>query len=154
MCSSAAKRSMTDPLQELLDRQRILEVLARYAFGMDLGRRDLFESIWTPDASLVCTALDLDARGRPAILDYYDSRPGSAPQIPAVGGSVRIAANPIIELHGDRASVLSELAAFRYSETGINPYAIGYYEDELTKSRGSWFLSRRTMVVNPLAASR
>ena len=145
---------MTDPLQELLARHHILEVLARYALGMDLGRRDLFESIWSPDASLICTALDLDARGREAILEYYDRRPGSAPQIPAVGGSVRIAANPVIELQDGRASVLSELAAFRYSEAGINAYAIGHYEDELTKIQEKWFLTRRVMVVNPLAISR
>jgi hypothetical protein len=143
---------MDDEIRALLDRQQILDAFTRYAIGMDHGDRALFASAWTDDAVLVCEALRLDLHGLEAILRYYDQGPGAAPKPPAAGGSVRMVANPLVEISGDTARCTSELAAFRYIDDSVKPYAIGYYDDELVRGAGDWRLSRRVMVVNPIGS--
>lgn len=137
-------------LDDLVDRSSILGLYARYAIGMDQGDRQLFESVWTADAVLVCDALGLHLDGLAEIMGYFHRRPGAAPALPAVGGNLRLAGNHLIQVTGDRATGRAEMAAFRYTGSAMHIYTAGYYNDEFVRTADGWRLSRRDMVVTPI----
>ncbi len=145
---------MTGPdgaIRHLIDRAAILDVYSAYAWGMDTPDRDLFESVWTESAVWVCEALKLDLRGRDQIMAYFDKLPGRSPSLPDRFGSVRLAANPLIEIDGDEARGRAEMAAFRYDgDDGVCTYSIGRYEDRFVRVGDQWRIELRNMVVTPV----
>ena len=46
-------KSLTDRLQILEDKEAIRDLLARYAFNVDLSRFDAFFKLWTDDAVFI-----------------------------------------------------------------------------------------------------
>lgn len=139
-------------LAELIDRNEILDVYARYTLGMDRGDRDLFASAWTEDAVWICEALNLDLHGKEAIVAYFDRGPGAAPSTPQAGGNVRVAANHRITIEGERAEGTAEMASFKYTGELVHPYSIGVYNDRFIRTTEGWRMSYRNMVVTPVVA--
>jgi hypothetical protein len=138
---------------ELLDRLAIQELSARYALGMDGGRRELFESAWTEDAAFRCGELGLDCHGIAAILDYYDRGPGKAAPAPTDGSAVRLAGNLVLTFDGDTATGISEFIAMRRSDLTYFAYTIGVYEDTYRRGDDGWRIASRTMIVAPTRKS-
>lgn len=134
---------------ELLDRLAIQELSSRYALGMDGGRRELFASAWTTDATFRCDEIGLDCTGIGAILDYYDHGPGKAAPAPNDGSAVRLAGNLVLNFTGDIATGISEFIAMRRSELSYFAYTIGVYEDTYRRDEGGWRISSRIMNVAP-----
>jgi SnoaL-like domain len=137
-------------LAELVDRTEILDVYARYALGMDRGDGELFASAWTEDAVWICEALNLDLRGKEAIIAYFDRGPGAAPSTPKVGGNIRLAANHHIVIDGERAVGTAEMASFKYTGELVHPYSVGVYDDRFIRTSEGWRMSYRNMVVTPV----
>jgi hypothetical protein len=142
---------LDEDIRRLIDRSAVLDVYSAYAWGMDAPDRELFGSVWTADAVWECEALQLDLHGRDEILAYFDKLPGRAPALPARFGSVRLAANPLIELDGDTARGRAEMAAFRFDgDDGVCTYSIGRYDDRLVRTEDGWRIAHREMVVTPV----
>jgi hypothetical protein len=137
----------------LLDRAEILDVYSRYALGMDRGDRAMFASAWSADAVWTCAALGLDLTGHAAIMDCFDRRYASGPALPEPGGNLRLAGNHLVEVTGDRATGTAEMAAFRFTDDAMHLYTAGYYDDDFVRTGDGWRLSRRDMVVTPLAGT-
>jgi len=144
MTSAASTES-----SELLDRLAIQELSARYALGMDGGRRELFESAWSADATFRCDEIGLDCTGITAILEYYDQGPGKAAPAPSDGSAVRLAGNLVLTIDGDTASGISEFIAMRRSDLSYFAYTIGIYEDTYRRDDQGWRISSRVMTVAP-----
>jgi SnoaL-like domain len=136
-----------------MDRAEILDLYARYALAMDRADRELFSGVWSEDSVFYCAAIGLDAHGLPAILEYFDRRPGAAPPAPESGSSLRLSGNQHIVLDGDRATGVAEMASFRYTGAALYPYSVGLYEDEFVRTTEGWRIGHRIMIVTPVVAA-
>ena len=129
-------------LQELLDKQEIVEVLLRWCRGLDRGDEQLMASAYHPDA--------FDEHGT---TNYT----GSAAAAGYVGKHLRafkrhlhLTLNPLIEVDGDLASAESAMiASLVPNESGPEKLMLagGRYLDRLERRDGSWRLVHRQMIL-------
>lgn len=143
---------MTTPVPDRgADTLEILDLFARYAWGMDARDEDAFGSVWTADAVWTATT-GTHCDGREAILENF--RKSKSTPVPELGSAVRLFGHPMITFDGARATAKTEMVAFRFSAEGLAPYSVGYYDDVLERTGEGWRLSRRDMVVaSPKASS-
>jgi SnoaL-like protein len=122
-------------LQEVLDRQRILECLLRYCRGMDRLDLELTLSAYHPRA-----IEDHGARIAPCeefvpqVLEYHRV------------GEVRtqhILTNHLCELAGEVAHTESYVHCFSVLPTGRNRLSFGRFVDRLEKRQGRWGIVTR-----------
>jgi hypothetical protein len=137
-------------MEDLADRLAIFDIYSRYAWAMDTGDREMFEAVWTAEATWVCEALRLDLHGRDAILRYFDKGPGRLPAVPDLGGNIRLASLPILDIDGDTARGRAEMAAFRVEDSSVCTYTIGKYDDRLERTADGWRIAHRDMIVSPV----
>jgi 3-phenylpropionate/cinnamic acid dioxygenase small subunit len=133
-------------LQELLDKQQIIEVLYRYATALDTRRRALLDDVFVEDAIFVVGVGAGRYEGREAIGDVVTEFLGG------LEASQHIVTNPVIELDGDRATSRAYLHAQHYmpdQRTGGNTLEIGgTYHDELVRTEVGWRITRRELRVS------
>ncbi len=122
-------------LQEILDRQRILECLLRYCRGMDRLDLELTLSAYHPGA-----IEDHGARIAPCeefvpqVLEYHRV------------GEVRtqhVLANHLCEVEGAIAHAESYVHCFSVLPTGRNRLSFGRFVDRLEKRQGGWGIVSR-----------
>jgi hypothetical protein len=142
---------MSDPLRELLDRERIRELASAYAFAVD--RRDYarLRELFLPDARLAIyagdpapDALRFEARGQDAIeaaLRGIERYPVTSHQL---GGQT-------VELDGDRARAETRcLASHLFLRDGAR-FCLDMsirYQDRLARVGGAWRFAERALAVD------
>jgi hypothetical protein len=132
----------TDPqarLQELLDKQDILECLTRFSRGMDRFDRETFLRAFHPDATIAAGPFV----GSPA--ECYD---WAAPMHEA--GQVSTHHNLLnvtIDLDGDTAHTETYYLFVGRNRDETNWIAGGRYVDRLERRQGEWKIALRTNVV-------
>jgi uncharacterized protein (TIGR02246 family) len=132
------------PADRTADTLAILDLFARYAWGMDSRDEEAFASAWTDDAVWTAST-GTHCEGKEAILANF--RKSKSTALPEPGSAVRLFGHPMITFDGDQAIARTEMVAFRSSEGVMLPYSIGYYDDKLERTSGGWRLSKRDMVV-------
>jgi uncharacterized protein (TIGR02246 family) len=128
------------------DLLEILDLFARYAWGMDARDEDAYASVWTHDAVWTGNT-GTHCEGLEEILASF--RRSKSTALPEAGSAVRLFGHPMVTFDGDTATARTEMVAFRSTEQAIYPYSVGYYLDELRRTDDGWKLSRREMVVSP-----
>ncbi|HEU4428528.1 MAG TPA: nuclear transport factor 2 family protein, partial [Myxococcota bacterium] len=124
--------SLAQSVRDLLDREEIRELTARYAHGVALGDGTAVASLFTDDAVFSTEGgdemqLPNVLRGRDAITKFYAGlRPGAA--LPCVH-------NHVIQLDGERATGSCTLEV-RIALGGHSLSGAGYYEDAYRREGG------------------
>lgn len=115
---------------------QIVDLLNRYATGIDRRDWDLFRTCFTPD--VVCDYGDIGQwNGVEEITAFM--------QEVHTGPSMHRLTNYVIDIDGDRATARTYVQALVLgpdSQSGVD--AIGYYDDVLVRSEDDWRIASRT----------
>ena len=143
--------SLEERIARVEDRDQIRETIARYAHGLDLPDRDVFASVWTPDAVYRVDEPFGEVRGIEAITAAWDTFQ-----------------TIFIDMHhhtmnvivdgpdGDRASSVSFALVTGTDSEGTAWTASCIYYDQFQKIDGQWLFTERYDKVNymvPVAGS-
>lgn len=134
---------MTDTYR---DRSDITETLMRYATGID--RRDwaTLRSAFTVDCVLDYGQIGT-FEGVDAVADFMEQSHAAA------GHTLHRLTNVVIELDGDRAiarTYVDGLILAAHNTSGVN--AVGFYDDELTRTAQGWRIARRAFTAVRITA--
>jgi uncharacterized protein (TIGR02246 family) len=127
-------------LQAIADRLAIVEVLHRYAFGIDDADFDALATVFTPDAVMELPGWGV-RDGRPAIIELIS---GVVAELDATQHYVTNAT--VTSLDGDAATARCYLWAqhILHGTPGGDLFVVGgQYLDELVRLDGSWRIRRR-----------
>lgn len=129
-------------LAELVDRERIVDVLYRYATALDDRDWELLASCFTEDA--VADFLELGGvnEGREAIVELCRS------VLSGLDASQHLIGNPRVSLDGDRATATCYVQAqhLLVSASGGDTYLVGgTYRDRLLRTEHGWRIEHRTL---------
>lgn len=125
----------------LEDRLDIADVLVRYATGIDRRDWPLFRTVFTDDCVLDYGEIGSWA-GVDAVSDFMEQTHAMA------GHTLHRMSNQAIAVDGGTASARSYVDALIMSAdntSGVN--AVGFYEDDLTRTAAGWRIARRRFTV-------
>jgi hypothetical protein len=128
-------------LERLLARTEILEVLARYARGVDRADAALLKSCYHPDA--------IEEHGGNYTGNAFAYVDGAVPRIRAMGAMQHLLGSSHIEFDGDIAWVETYLWTFaRFTRDGhdIDTFTGGRLIDRFERRSGSWRIAHRRTV--------
>lgn len=142
---------MQDALQQLIDREEIRNVMARYARAVDRGDWEGIRDVYHPDANDDHGDYKGDLDG---LIDYIRERNGLLPQ------SIHFLGNCMIEFAGPDVAVVetyfitshtmgAEAQAAYGSGDGSNPIQFcqfGRYLDRMERRGGEWRIADRVCV--------
>jgi ketosteroid isomerase-like protein len=135
--------SLEERIASVEDRDQIRETIARYAHGLDLPDRDVFASVWTPDAVYRVDEPFGEVRGIEAITAAWDTFQ-----------------TIFIDMHhhtmnvivdgpdGDRASSVSFALVTGTDSEGTAWTSSCIYYDQFQKIDGQWLFTERYDKVN------
>lgn len=138
--TAGAAADPSGQLAELVDRQRITDVLHRYCRAVDRLDHDLLLSAYHPDAvddhgSFVGTAGDFAARTIDRMARAYEA-------------TQHRLANVAIDLRGDTAWVESYVVATHVLPGNAVEHAGARYVDRFERRGGEWRIATRVVVVD------
>ena len=130
------------------DRQEIIDVLLRYAGGLDGGDWEAVRSTFTDEPDIDFGAMG-SWKGRDAVGDFLDTFTGILEQTGAKPGHIlHRMSNQVITVDGDGAEARTYLDALLL--TGVNGpgvQAVGYYDDHLVRTADGWRVDRRRFTI-------
>ena len=129
-------------LAALTDRLAIVDLLHRYATGLDTKDWDKLASVFTADGVADYGALGGVNQGPAAIVKLCSGALGG------LDASQHIITNEVIELDGDRARARCYFQAqhvFTGAEGGDNFLVGGTYDDEIVRTVDGWRIRHRTL---------
>ncbi|MBJ7336183.1 nuclear transport factor 2 family protein [Mycolicibacterium sp.] len=124
-------------MTEREDRQDILEVLLRYATGIDRRDWPLFRTAFTDDCELDYGEIGT-WRGVDAVTEFMETSHAT------VGHTMHRLTNQVITVDGDSAQArtyVDGLIMFGENDSGVN--AVGFYDDEIIRTDMGWRIGRR-----------
>lgn len=125
----------------LQDRLDITDVLVRYATGIDRRDWPLFRTVFTDDCVLDYGEIGC-WDGVDAVADFMEQTHAMA------GYTLHRMTNQAIAVDGESASARSYVDALIMSAdntSGVN--AVGFYDDDLTRTARGWRIARRKFTV-------
>ena len=131
---------MEDALQEILDRQEIIDLTIAYGWLLDHGPREHLDTIFTEDA--VCDYMSVVVEGLPAIIEKVTNALGP------LDASQHIVSNQQVTIDGDTATCRCYLHAqhtLRGTEGGDNFVIAGRYDDKLIRTPDGWRITFRKL---------
>ena len=132
--------SSHDLVQQLLDREAIRDLLARYPQAFDDRDWAAWEQLWTEDVEWIVDGTSI--HGLPAVREFMVNC------LPDDYGSKHLCGIPVIELgeDGTTAHARTDVVwiAANYENT-----IVARYVDDLVKRDGRWKIARRDEVVVP-----
>ena len=130
-----------DRLERYLSRSEILEVLARYARGVDRGDADLLKSCYHPDA--------IEEHAGNYTGNAFAYIDGAVPRIRKMGVMQHLLSSTHIEFDGDVAWVetyVLTFARFAGSENSTDTFTGGRLIDRFERRDGVWKIAHRRTV--------
>ncbi|MGA5543343.1 nuclear transport factor 2 family protein [Mycobacterium sp. NPDC051198] len=119
------------------DRLDIIDVLVRYATGIDRRDWPLFRTVFTDDCVLDYGEIG-KWNGVDAVTEFMD-------QVHAMAGhTLHRLSNHAIAVDGDTATArtyVDSLIMAQDNSSGVN--GVGFYDDELVRSTAGWQIARR-----------
>jgi ketosteroid isomerase-like protein len=135
--------SLEQRVAQIEDRDQIRETIARYAHGLDLPDRDVFASVWAPDAVYRVDEPFGEVRGVAAITAAWDT-------FQTIFVSMyHHTMNVVVDgPHGDAASAVSFALVTGTDAEGTAWTASCIYYDTFARIDGRWLLTERYDKVN------
>jgi len=145
---------MTTTLEEMLDRQAIVDLTIAYGWVLDHGPRERLREVFTDDAVAVFGGVE--HQGVDEIITRVDSALGR------LSISQHIISNQQVELDGDTGTARCYLHAqhtLRGADGGDNFVMAGRYIDQVVRTPEGWRISHRQLLIdwtegNPMVVSR
>lgn len=145
----AAQPTQAQMVQELYDRQMILELMAAYGQAMDASDGDAFVKLFTPDAVLIAGGGET-FKGTEALRRIG----ASAGQREVVSGPVQPRGYPVhhqysnvsMDIRGNSATVRANWLVINGRVRIPAMQSMGHYEDKLVKRNGRWLYTERRIV--------
>lgn len=132
------------------DRAAIKNLQARYMFALDWQDPDAYAATFTEDGVLISAIAQ--ARGRDAIRgEVVKMRDNDRATLAKEGlrpfSRRHVITNLVLRIEGDHAIGRAYWAGYNDDNPDRHPYleSYGHYEDELTRVRGQWLFSKRTI---------
>lgn len=119
------------------DRDDIVDVLVRYATGIDRRDWPLFRTVFTEDCRLDYGEIGA-WNGVDAVTEFMDQTHAMA------GHTLHRLSNHAIAVDGDTAAARTYVDAVIMAQdnnSGVN--AVGFYDDELVRAADGWRIARR-----------
>ncbi|MGV0736162.1 MULTISPECIES: nuclear transport factor 2 family protein [Mycobacterium] len=119
------------------DRLDIVDVLVRYATGIDRRDWPLFRTVFTDDCVLDYGEIGT-WQGVDAVTEFMDQSHAMA------GHTMHRLSNHAIAVDGDTATArtyIDGLIMAQDNNSGVN--AVGFYDDELVRTPAGWRIARR-----------
>jgi uncharacterized protein (TIGR02246 family) len=129
-----------DALTELIEREAIRDLLARYAMAFDDRDWAGWEALWTDDVVFVVDGAAIE--GLPAVREFMM---GCLPQDYV---SKHLCGPSVIELGEDGVSARAKTDVV-WIAANYNNQIVARYEDTLVKTQAGWRISRRDERVVP-----
>ena len=129
------------PDTSLRDELAILRTLSAYCRLCDDGEFAALVEHFTPDGEIVFG--DDVTSGRAKLLAWFERR-----QTPERRGK-HLTLNPIVELAGRRADVVSDFVFLRVVDGAPKPMIAGRYLDDLSYDGSRWLIERRDITLMP-----
>jgi hypothetical protein len=132
---------MRSPLEELVEKQAIAELVHRYALALDRKDWALLDRCFTPDARL-----DYRSAGGPAGAYHPELRKWLVQVLEPIPVMQHLVSNLVIELDGDRARATVygvNVNRMGPDESGPNLVCGGIYHDRLVKGEDGWRFCER-----------
>jgi 3-phenylpropionate/cinnamic acid dioxygenase small subunit len=130
--------------------EEVGEVLIRYATGIDRRDWDLFRTCFTDDVEADYGEIGV-WHGVDEITTWM--RDTHAPCGHTMHRITNVAVTPVGDDHAEARSYVEALVLFGDNVSGVN--AVGFYDDELVRTDGSWRIAKRrftTVRVDPVGA--
>lgn len=121
----------------MTDRDEIIDVLVRYATGIDRRDWPLFRTVFTDDCVLDYGEIG-SWTGADAVTEFMDQTHAQA------GHTLHRLSNHAITVDGDTATARTYVDALILAQdnnSGVN--AVGFYDDEFVRTPKGWRLARR-----------
>lgn len=119
------------------DRDELIDLTIRYATAIDSQRYQLLASVFTADAKL-----DYGEVGQwnsaAEITEFMDVAHAGA------ANTLHRMSNQVMEVDGDTATMRTYVDALILGPEGSGVNAIGFYDDEATRTDDGWRISKRT----------
>ncbi|WP_313802954.1 nuclear transport factor 2 family protein [Sphingobium sp.] len=134
---------MTDCLQALYDRSDLLELVNRYARGLDRCDVDQLKAVFFEDATVDMISFSGHAHA-------FAETTLAALRVRAVTTS-HLTSNCLFEIAGDRAtgeSCLISISVMKDGEAGKPAIHVGRYLDRFERRNGEWKIACRTIVID------
>jgi uncharacterized protein (TIGR02246 family) len=129
-----------DALQELIDRERIRDLLARYPMAFDDADWAAWDEIWTDDLVWVVEGKAIE--GLPAVREFMVGC------LPGDYTGKHLCGSPVIDLAPDGMSARTRTDVVWIAQNYENTI-VARYVDDLVKRDGRWRISRREEEVVP-----
>jgi hypothetical protein len=120
----------------------IRDLTARYNRAADDGDVADFVGVFTDDG-----ILEVQSTGGEPRLYSGREQLAAVPELSG-GQQVHFKTDPVIELHGDRATQVCTLILCRRLDGRLSGFTTGRYTDELVRSDDGWRFVRRTVLVD------
>lgn len=138
------RESIDARLRLLEDERAILRTLHAYGHAVDAADRDAYLDLWTQDAAF-------DARGRQPgdvsrVVRGVEARTDFIEHFsrPPIGWHKHLLIEPLVDVDGDTARVVSYFAVLREEEDRPIVWVFGRYRDTLVRcSDGTWRFAER-----------
>lgn len=117
-------------LQQLLDKDEIRTLMARYCHGIDKKDEALFMDIWSDDAAYVLPRGE--ARGTAQIRELVRK---VWREVPKCHHHIT---NPLIEVAGDEASARTDVVYYRQTADGVLQLLSGMYAFVFERTAAGW----------------
>ncbi|OMB97522.1 polyketide cyclase [Mycobacterium sp. NS-7484] len=121
----------------MTDRDDIVDVLVRYATGIDRRDWPLFRTVFTEDCVLDYGEIG-SWSGVDAVTEFMEQTHAMA------GHTLHRMSNHAITVDGDTAAARTYVDALILAQdnnSGVN--AVGFYDDELVRTENGWRIARR-----------
>ncbi|OBG89864.1 polyketide cyclase [Mycobacterium sp. E802] len=121
----------------MTDRDDIVDVLVRYATGIDRRDWPLFRTVFTEDCVLDYGEIGAWS-GVDAVTEFMEQTHAMA------GHTLHRMSNHAITVDGDTAAARTYVDALILAQdnnSGVN--AVGFYDDELVRTENGWRIARR-----------
>ena len=124
-------------MSEREDRQDIVDVLVRYATGIDRRDWPLFRTVFTEGCELDYGEIGV-WKGVDAVTDFMEQAHAMA------GHTMHRLTNQVITIEGDKATTrtyIDGVIMLSDNQAGVN--ALGFYDDEVVRTADGWRIARR-----------
>ncbi|WP_330461823.1 nuclear transport factor 2 family protein [Streptomyces sp. NBC_00820] len=134
-----------DSLEELLAERACERLVLGFVHRLDLGEPPTVAELFTEDGSWRWPAGRRTVEGRPALRDYFGSRPADRLSRRLMSNVLVTATSP------DTAHAVSYFSTYRVDgyDGGMvpagPPVQVGHYEDAFRRVDGTWLLASRTL---------
>jgi hypothetical protein len=141
---------MAERLQQLEDKQAVIEVIYQYSHGINSKNRELWLDVFTEDGSWAAKSTpeggwSFKVRGQSALRGWYDEHARDWPP----GSEGHIVSGPCVTLSGDEAEAKSYYLTLLRVDGGPGLRSTGLYWDRLVRCPdGKWRIAKRRAIGN------